>query len=148
MTALQVRAMKADDLNDVMEVEEKSFASPWSKATFEAEITNNDLASYLVVEESGRVVGYGGMWIIVDEAHVTNIAIHPDYRGRGWSNLLLNRMITTAKKLGAVKMTLEVRVNNHIAQKLYNKFGFKASGLRPKYYTDNDEDAVIMWLEL
>ncbi len=94
------------------------------------------------------MIGYGGMWIIIDEAHVTNIAVCPAYRGRKFGERLLRRLIAEAIAQGAGKMTLEVRVSNYQAQGLYRKLGFADAGLRRGYYTDNQEDALIMWATL
>jgi ribosomal-protein-alanine N-acetyltransferase len=94
-----------------------------------------------------RLVGYGGIWISVDEAHITTIASAPEVRGLGVGELLLNGLIDSALELGAQYMTLEVRVSNTIAQRLYLKYGFQARGTRPRYYTDNNEDALVMWTD-
>ena len=109
---------------------------------------NNMFAKYMVMERGGRILGYGGMWMIVDEAHVTNIAVSEAYRGQGLGKRLLRELMRTAQWLGAVRMTLEVRVTNEIAKSLYERMGFYASGIRPNYYSDNMEDALIMWAEL
>jgi ribosomal-protein-alanine N-acetyltransferase len=93
------------------------------------------------------VVGYGGLWLSVDEGHITTIAVAPEYRGRGIGELLLNGLIDQALALNADMLTLEVRVSNVVAQQLYLKYGFHPSGKRPRYYTDNGEDALIMWTE-
>lgn len=93
------------------------------------------------------IVGYGGLWLSVDEGHVTTIAVAPEYRGRGIGELLLNGLIDQAAALNADMLTLEVRVSNIIAQQLYLKYGFRPAGTRPRYYTDNGEDALIMWTE-
>lgn len=145
MSAISIRPLAFDDLDAVMEVECRSFITPWSREAFEAELTDNDLAYYLALIDSNRVVGYGGMWIIVDEAHVTNIAVLPEYRGRKLGRQLIEAMIELAKSKGAISMTLEVRTSNTIARNLYESVGFKGSGLRPHYYTDTKEDALIMW---
>lgn len=93
------------------------------------------------------LVGYAGLWLSVDEGHITTIAVVPEYRGRGVGELLLNGLIDQAMVLNADMLTLEVRVSNVIAQQLYLKYGFRPSGTRPRYYTDNGEDALIMWTE-
>lgn len=93
------------------------------------------------------VVGYGGLWLSVDEAHITTIAVAPEYRGRGIGELLLNGLIDQALALNADMLTLEVRASNIVAQQLYLKYGFRPAGTRPRYYTDNGEDALIMWTE-
>lgn len=147
MTGVFIRNMVVDDIDDVVEIEHQSFSLPWSREAFEAEVCDNDLAVYLIMTSGKQVIGYGGMWIILDEAHVTNIAILPSYRGKGLGKILLNAMIKAAKGQGAQSMTLEVRAGNIVAQKLYAGFGFKNCGVRPGYYTDNREDALIMWLD-
>jgi ribosomal-protein-alanine N-acetyltransferase len=93
------------------------------------------------------IVGYGGVWLSVDEGHITTIAVAPEWRGRGVGELLLNSLIDQAIFLGADVLTLEVRVSNLVAQQLYLKYGFRPAGTRPRYYTDNSEDALIMWTE-
>lgn len=143
--ALNIRAMELADIDAVLAVEEASFITPWSRSAFVAEIEDNDLACYLVVEAEGQVVGYAGMWVILDEAHVTNVALLPAFRGRSLGARLMDALCLLAKALGAVRMTLEVRPSNQAAQRLYGKLGFVAKGVRPGYYTDTKEDAVIMW---
>ena len=145
--ALNIRAMEMTDIDAVLAVEEASFITPWSRSAFVAEVEDNDLACYLVAEAGGKVVGYAGMWVILDEAHVTNVAMLPACRGQGLGMRLMNALCRIAKALGAVRMTLEVRPSNHAAQRLYGKLGFEVRGIRPGYYTDTREDAVIMWLD-
>ncbi|HEV2126432.1 MAG TPA: ribosomal protein S18-alanine N-acetyltransferase [Chloroflexota bacterium] len=98
-------------------------------------------------EQQTVVVGYGGLWLMVDEAHVTSVAVHPSFRGRGLGELLMFCLLEIAVQCGARWVTLEVRVSNTTAQALYKKLGFREAGIRPRYYTDNNEDAVIMWSE-
>jgi ribosomal-protein-alanine N-acetyltransferase len=93
------------------------------------------------------IVGFAGLWLMVDEAHITTIATHPDYRGRGLGELLLSSLIDIAYRIGARNVTLEARVSNYVAQNLYHKYGFREAGIRRRYYSDNHEDAVIMWTE-
>jgi len=143
--ALNIRAMEMTDIDAVLKVEEVSFVTPWSRAAFAAEIGDNDLACYLVSEVEGQVVGYAGMWLILDEAHVTNVAMLPAFRGRGLGRMLMNSLCEVAKAMGAGRMTLEVRPSNIAAQRLYGKMGFVRRGVRPGYYTDTGEDALIMW---
>jgi ribosomal-protein-alanine N-acetyltransferase len=100
------------------------------------------------MEEKDKIIGYCGAWIVVDEAHVTNIAILPAYRGKKLGEALLNKLISIAREMGARSMTLEVRVTNYAAQSLYRKFGFQTGGIRKNYYSDNQEDAQIMWVNL
>lgn len=142
-----VRLMDEKDVDAVFIIEQQSFNTPWSRAAFVNEI-DNDIAHYLVLEADGKVIGYGGMWLIVGEAHVTNIAVLPEWRRRGFGKKLLSAMIDYAKTNGAHSMTLEVRVSNTAARQLYEGFGFRNCGCRSGYYSDNNEDAIIMWLEL
>ncbi|MGO4540753.1 ribosomal protein S18-alanine N-acetyltransferase [Paenibacillus sp. 2TAB19] len=145
---LEFRFMTLADIAAIVAIEEEAFSSPWTTEAFTNELMNNMFAKYMVMELSGEIIGYGGMWIIMDEAHVTNIAVRDDYRGQGLGDLLLGELQRTAVFFGSAKMTLEVRVSNEIAQRLYRKHGFEPSGIRPRYYSDNDEDALIMWAEL
>jgi len=105
------------------------------------------LSSRPVTLEVASIVGFAGLWLMVDEAHVTTIALHPDYRGRGLGELLLVALIDISYDIGAKWVTLEVRVSNYTAQNLYRKYGFREAGLRHRYYSDNQEDALIMWTE-
>lgn len=146
--SLEFRSMQVDDIEPICAIEQESFTTPWTSAAFYNELTNNHFARYMVMECDGEIAGYGGMWIIMDEAHITNIAVRPEYRGRKLGERLLRELIRTARFFGAVKMTLEVRVSNRIAQNLYEKLGFHGTGLRKRYYSDNNEDALIMWAEL
>ncbi len=145
---MEYRLMNLNDIGTIVEIERESFASPWTEEAFRAELTNNLFAKYMIMELEGTIVGYGGMWLIIDEAHITNIAVRDKYRGQGYGKLLLREMMKTAHWLGARKMTLEVRVSNEVAQSLYRKMGFYPSGVRPAYYSDNLEDALIMWVDL
>jgi ribosomal-protein-alanine N-acetyltransferase len=95
--------------------------------------------------ETASIIGFAGLWLMLDEAHVTTIATHPDYRGRGVGELILAALIDIAYSIGARVVTLEVRVSNHVAQNLYRKYGFREAGVRRRYYSDNHEDALIMW---
>jgi [ribosomal protein S18]-alanine N-acetyltransferase len=142
------RNMTVDDLDDVMEVEVNSFTVPWSREAFFNELTKNQFAQYLVVEVDQKVVGYCGVWIIVDEAHITNIALLPEYRGMKLGEALMAKVLEIAREMGALRMTLEVRVSNNRAQNLYRKFGFEEGAIRKQYYTDNMEDALVMWVNL
>jgi ribosomal-protein-alanine N-acetyltransferase len=97
--------------------------------------------------QQASIIGFAGLWLMVDEAHITTIAIHPDYRGRGLGELELASLIDIAIQIGAKWVTLEVRVSNYVAQNLYRKYGFREAGMRQRYYSDNQEDALIMWTE-
>lgn len=142
------REMVTSDIEAVYIIECRSFSTPWSIESFHKEINENKLAHYYVVEEAGKIIAYGGMWVIIDESHVTNIAVLPEYRGKGIGNILVENMIEAARLMDVFNMTLEVRVTNESAIKLYEKHGFERSGVRPNYYKENNEDALIMWKKL
>ncbi|SCW69947.1 ribosomal-protein-alanine N-acetyltransferase [Paenibacillus tianmuensis] len=146
--AMHFRPMNTDDIPVICEIEQESFPTPWTAGAFYNELTSNNFAKYLVLEYEGEIAGYGGMWLIMEEAHVTNIAIREKYRGRKLGERLLVEMQQTAVFYGTLRMTLEVRPSNLIAQRLYEKLGFRSVGIRRGYYTDNKEDAIIMWADL
>ena len=143
MNDVVLLTMEKHHLQAVWAISTLSFPIPWSMTSFEKELENN-YARYMVASIDGNVVGYGGMWLIIDEAHITNIAVHPEYRGFGIGDAILNSMIDICKREKAFSMSLEVRVSNLVAQNLYSKFGFKKQGVRKKYYEDNGEDALLM----
>jgi len=145
---IEIDLMRVEDLEEILEIEKRSFTNPWSKYAFLSELNENRFATYIVIRADGKIIGYGGMWIIFDEAHVTNVAVLPEYRGMGIGELIMRTLIDLAKKRGAVKMTLEVRKSNHVAQNLYTKLGFQPTGIRRGYYSDNNEDAIIMWKDI
>ncbi len=138
------REMTNADIQAVHTIEVESFRSPWSAHALRGELKNK-LAHYLVMEHEGTIIGYAGMWIMFDEAHVTNIAIAPPYRNQRCGRRLLLKMMTWAASLGAERMTLEVRETNEHAQRLYAKCDFEVQGRRPRYYIDTGEAALIMW---
>ncbi len=139
------RKMEEKDLNQVAELEVLCFPTPWPLHALRKEITDNDCARYLVIEKDGVIVSYGGMWLIIDEAHITNFATNPEYRRMGLATQLMKNMIILAVAQGMKHMTLEVRESNLGAQALYEKMGFSVQGVRKKYYSNNNEDAYIMW---
>ncbi len=142
-----LRPMREGDIDRVCEIEHASFHEPWTRESFVSELANL-CARYVVLEEDGVVAGYAGMWIIIDEAHVNNVAVHPDYRGRGYGRLLMKALMRAAWRAAEiVQMTLEVRVSNDVAIALYTSMGFEVKGRRPRYYSDTGEDAYIMWCQ-
>lgn len=145
---LAFRLMTLDDIPEVLVVEREAFTVPWTEEAFHNELKLNHFARYMIMEYEGQTIGYAGMWTIVDEAHVTNIALLEQYRGRKWGDRLLTELMRTAAYMGMKRMTLEVRVSNLVAQRLYIKKGFKPAGVRKGYYSDNQEDALIMWADL
>lgn len=142
------RAMQTADIEFICEIEKQAFTTPWTAEAFYNELMHNHFSHYLVMEWDHSVIGYGGMWTIMDEAHITNVAVAEAYRGQKLGELLMTMMMLKAIELGMKRMTLEVRVTNQVAQRLYEKLDFRASGVRKGYYTDNCEDALIMWADL
>lgn len=142
---ISIRDMKESDLDRIMEIEKKVFSPPWSKEAFLLELTNNLLAKYIVAEVDGELAGYGGIWLIVDEGHITNVAVDEKHRGIGVGNKLLEGLIQLCMDRNILAITLEVRESNEVAKSLYRKYDFKEYGVRKKYYHDNNEDAIIMW---
>lgn len=143
-----IRDMNRKDLDQVFEIEKSSFSSPWKKESFHHELFHNMYAHYLVLEVEEQVVGYCGIWIVMDDAQITNIAVSPAYRGRRFGEALLKAAMKLCRMKKAVQLSLEVRISNHIAQNLYKKLGFEPGGIRKNYYTDNGEDALLMWVRL
>ncbi len=148
MVELQIRKMVLEDIPQVLEVEKASFPEPWTSNIFHQELNDNMHAHYYVVDYAGKVIGYSGMWVVIDEAQITNIAVLPDFRGKKIGERLFGHMMLTALRLGAERLSLEVRVSNIVAQKMYRKFGLVPGGIRKNYYTDNQEDALVMWVNL
>ena len=135
-------------LDEVLKIEEKSFTTPWSRYAFSAELLDNNFSHYFCLTYLGRVIGYMGVWLILDEGHITNVAISPDYRNQALGEFLMRSVVLSCLGLGAARLTLEVRVSNLAAQRLYQKLGFIKAGIRPNYYSDNQEDAIIMWKDI
>jgi ribosomal-protein-alanine N-acetyltransferase len=139
--------MRLEDIPAVHAIESASFPTPWPPYAFRGELESNRMAHYLVVRAGQRVVAYAGLWLMVDEAHVTTFAVLPAYRRRGIGGRLLSDLVELAADLGATVVTLEVRLSNAAARQLYQRFGFRPVGVRPRYYSDNGEDALIMTTE-
>lgn len=148
MQKIKFERMSIEQLDKVIAIEKASFSTPWTKNAFNYELQFNDCAHYIVVNYKNiSLAGYAGMWVILDEAHITNLAVHKEYRGCGLGMALMYEMIRRSILLGAERMTLEVRPSNCHALSLYKRLGFNEKGIRKKYYTDNQEDAIIMWKE-
>lgn len=161
-----IQPMRIQDIPEVLQIERACFSMPWSAHAYRYEIEENTLSWYIVARPApakmGRgvvgkllalrpgaqarapVIGYGGFWMMVDEAHISTLAVAPSHRRRGVGELLLLTMIEEAERRGAATVTLEVRVSNLPAQHLYEKYGFTVQGRRVRYYSDNGEDAYIM----
>ncbi len=144
MISFDIRPMKGPDVAKVAEIERICFITPWSYDSLYKELKNK-FARYLVIEIDGDIVGYGGMWVYLGEAHVTNIAVLPEFRRRGLARNLMQGMMKQAVENKASCMSLEVRERNLAAQNLYENLGFKKEGVRKRYYSDTGEDAYIMW---
>ncbi len=141
---VRVESMTIDDLSAVQRIERASFSAPWPEDAYRSELTGNRLASYLVAHIGVEVVAYGGIWMMVDEAHITTFAVDPAWRRQRIGETLLVALIDLAIALHAREATLEVRLSNTAARRLYGRYGFRPMGVRPRYYSDNGEDALIM----
>jgi [ribosomal protein S18]-alanine N-acetyltransferase len=139
-----VEPMRLEDVASVHEIERLSFRTPWPAYAFEQELKGNRLAHYVVARAGDRVVGFAGIWMMVDEAHITTFSVHPDWRRQQIGRQLLLSLVDLSETIGARRMTLEVRASNESAQQLYRSFGFEVAGRRPRYYTDDGEDALVM----
>lgn len=144
---VEIEKLNKSDLDLVLKIENRCFAIPWSRNMYLSEF-DNSLAHYFAIRYFDKVVGYAGLWVIMDEAHITNIAVDSNHQNIGLGSKLMSHIIEEARKLGCNKMTLEVRVGNEAAIHLYKKYRFKTCGIRKKYYEDNNEDALIMWRDL
>ncbi len=143
---VKIRPMVKNDIDYIVAIEEKAYgAHHWSKESFLQEISNDLAHYYSLFNEDGNLVAYAGTWHVLEEAHITNIAVDIDYRKRGYGQALLKKIIDDCYKEMIKYLTLEVRVSNNTAINLYTKYGFTSFGLRKKYYQDNNEDALIMW---
>ncbi|MCG8482397.1 MAG: ribosomal protein S18-alanine N-acetyltransferase [Clostridia bacterium] len=147
MRNIIIRDMVVEDIKDILIIENLCFPMPWSEAAFLNEMLNNAISKYLVVQHENRVIGYAGVWRILDEGHITNIATHPGFQRNGIARELLKALIQVLEEENITKITLEVRASNEPAINLYQQFGFTQAGIRKGYYEDNKEDAVIMWRE-
>ena len=144
MDSCEIRRMTPADLDQVDAIEQATFPTPWSRADYLRELTQNPVARYLVAVRGGEVAGFAGAWIILDESHITNIAVREDLRGQGIGRQLTTALLQYLSNLGAAYATLEVRVSNAPAISLYQSLGFLQVGKRKKYYEDNGEDALLM----
>lgn len=144
---LIIRKMTMDDIEQVIAIDRMSFSLPWPERSFRYELTDNPASRCWVAEVDGKLVGLIVVWMIVDEAHVATIATHPDFRRQGIAKKLLSYALGHLRDEGAQSSFLEVRQSNIGAQEMYRKFGYEESGVRRRYYKDNDEDAILMTLE-
>lgn len=144
----QIRKMTLDDLAQVIAIDRASFSLPWPERSFRFEITDNPASRCWAVEMDGQIIGTLVLWLIMDEAHIATIAIHPDYRRQGIGQALLLHALKSSIEEGATSSFLEVRESNLAAQTMYRKYGFVATGRRMHYYKDNEEDAILMTANL
>ena len=140
--------MRLRDLPDILKIEKLSFTTPWSRQAFLSELLDNDRAYYLVAKQGERAIGYIGIWLVAGEGHITNVAVLPEFRRQGIGRKLMQSIEELAFARETARMTLEVRKSNFVAQNLYISLGFASAGIRPGYYRDNNEDAIIMWKDL
>jgi ribosomal-protein-alanine N-acetyltransferase len=143
---ISVEPMRRSDVEAVGRIERRSYPTPWQEHAYHTEI-NNRSACYLVARLGGEVVGYGGMWVVMDEAHITTLAVDPEHRGKKIGERLLQGLLEEAVLMGATRAALEVRERNVIAQRLYRKYEFREAAIRKNYYSDNHENALVMWVD-
>ncbi len=142
---IEIISMEECHIDDVLKIEEACFHIPWTKEDFQREINENKMAIYKVAVVNGKIAGYAGLWHVVNEGQITNVAVMPEYRGMGIGNFLMEELIRVGEELNMIGITLEVKISNYTAQKLYTKYDFKVEGIRKNYYKDTNEDAIIMW---
>lgn len=134
-----------DQIEDVLTIEQASFSNPWTRAMYESELANRSVSFCFLVREDGRAIGFCSFWRVLDELHINNLAVLPEFRRRGVASVLLTRVLEEGAKLGAKRATLEVRRSNDPARLLYEQFGFTLAGVRRGYYTNPVEDALVLW---
>jgi ribosomal-protein-alanine N-acetyltransferase len=142
-----IRRMALEDVPAVHEIDTLSFSLPWPERSFRFEVAENMAARAWVIETDRRVAAMLVLWLIVDEAHIATIAVHPDFRRQGLGECLLLAALEAASAEGAMRAFLEVRAGNAAAQAMYKKYNFVVDGVRLHYYKDNNEDAILMSLE-
>ena len=138
-----LRKMTSQDIDEIMQIEQKCFTLPWSRESYLGEL-NNNFATYLVCDFEGEIAGYGGIWVVFEDAHITNVAVNPDFRQSGMGTTLMQELEQIARDKKAQQILLEVRPSNKAALAMYRNLGYFPTGLRQNYYSDNGEDAIIM----
>ncbi len=146
MTRVELRRMRPEDVPAVMVIELECFTVPWRESAYMTELANRS-AYYIVACIDSEIVGYGGEWVIMDEAHITTIGVAAKHRGKKIGEQVLVALLEEAMRQRAKRATLEVRESNQVAQNLYRKYGFQPAAIRRGYYTDNHENAVVMWVD-
>ena len=142
-SSVSLEPMVKEDVEAVRAIDEISFPSAWSVGSYLRDLRNSN-SYYIVARLTGRIIGYGGMWVVEDEAHISTLAVHPDRRRHGLGRRLLSHLMEAARGRGVKRVTLEVRAPNSAARRLYESFGFQIVGLIPRYYGDTGEDAIVM----
>ncbi|GAC1300994.1 MAG: ribosomal protein S18-alanine N-acetyltransferase [Vulcanimicrobiaceae bacterium] len=142
---MTISRMTQADIRPVMRIEALSFSTSWPSSAFASELNDNKLAHYFVGRVGDEIVAYGGIWVILEDSHITTIAVHPASRGKRYGEALLVHLLHEAIDRGASWITLEARESNIVAQNLYKKYGFTIVSTRRAYYSDNGENAVVMW---
>jgi ribosomal-protein-alanine N-acetyltransferase len=142
-----IRRMKLEDVPAVHEIDNLSFSLPWPERSFRFELTGNPVSRGWVAEVDGEIAAMLVLWFIVDEAHIATLAVHPNFRQQGIGEQILLHALRSVQEEGARRVFLEVRAGNIAAQAMYKKYGFEVAGVRPRYYKDNNEDALLMNLE-
>lgn len=145
MRELTIRKGSAEDIDAIAVLEQECFASPWSRESLYHDLAENQLSTYFVAELQGQIVGYVGIWAIMDEGHINNVAVSPSYRRQHIGSALIEAMLRSTERASIKSHTLEVRAGNRAAKGLYENYGFKEAGVRKGYYEDNGEDGIIMW---
>ena len=142
---LTIEPMREADVPAVQIIERDIFSTPWPRNAYYRELASRNSAHYIVLRKDEEIVGYAGMWRMYDEAHVTTIGVRYDVQHSGYGRVLFAALVQAAYDMGAKWVTLEVRTSNENAMRMYEAFGFKVIGRRKGYYTDNGEDAIVMW---
>lgn len=142
---MQISKLVEADIPELLEIEKQCHATPWSEQSFRNEL-DHEHGIFLIAREKGKMIGYASLWVIADEAHITNLAVLPTEQGKGFGKQLVLEILHQSVDQGATCATLEVRTSNKPALTVYESFGFKACGVRKRYYPDNNEDAIVMWL--
>ena len=145
MTEMTIRQADVNDVDAIYEIETLCFPDPWSRESLQEELGKNPRAFYVVAEIDREVVGYAGLWWILDEGHITNVAVKPGFRNRRIGSQIIEAMLEHTGEQGIRHYTLEVRASNVSARALYEKFEFEVLGVRKGYYKVGHEDALIMW---
>src|SRR5699024_3018810 len=148
MAEFVIQEMTGNDIDAVLELDLKCFSAPWNREIYEKEVNENDFAHYFIIKTDEKVIGYVGLWLVLEDAQVTNIAMAREYGCYGIGKQLFGCALQYLLKQGAKLLSLEVRKSNEVAQNLYKKFGLKKGGVRKNYYPDNGEDAFVMWVKL